>query len=260
MEGTAGRKLILLTTAIVTLLCMPLATAGKATVQKDHNGKIYEAYVTGRMHIWKDALQEMTEKYRRTPSDSLLYDVLLAQYGLIGYYLEEDRKEEAEALLQEAEGYLEQLQEKPDYKLESLLFDAAFKAFHINLRPRRGMSLGPQSSRLIDQALEMYPRYPRGHLEKGNMLFHAPRLLGGSKKESVKHYERAVTLWERHLPENHKWLYLSTMVNLAKAQKETGELDQAIATLEKALQFEPEFRWVRDELLPEFREKRKNEK
>ncbi len=137
-----------------------------------------------------------------------------------------------------------------------MLFDASFKAFHINLRPRRGMSLGPRSSRLIDQALEMDPRYPRGHLEKGNMSFHAPRLLGGSKKESVKHYEKAISLWDRHLPENHKWLFLSTLVSLAKAQKETGDLDQAIATLEKALQFEPEFQWVRDELLPEYREKR----
>ncbi len=253
MEGTAGRKLILLTAAIVALLCTPLATAGKAATQKDHNEKIYEAYVTGRMHIWKDALQSMTEKYRRTPSDSLLYDVLLAQYGLIGYYLEEDRNDEARSLLETADGYLEILQEKPGHEVEALLFDASFKAFHINLRPRRGMSLGPRSSRLIDQALEMDPRYPRGHLEKGNMTFHAPRLLGGSKKESVKHYERAVTLWERHLPENHKWLYLSTLANLAKAQKETGDLDQAIATLEKALQFEPEFRWVRDELLPKWR-------
>ena len=256
MEGTAGRKLILLTMAILALLCTPLATEGKATNQKDHNEKIYEAYVTGNMHIWKDALREMTVQYRRSPSDSLLYDVLLAQYGLIGYYLEEDRKDEAGSLLETAEEYLEKFQEKPGYEVKALLFEASFKAFHINLRPRRGMSLGPRSSRLIDQALEMDPRYPRGPLEKGNMTFHAPRLLGGSKKESVRHYERAVRLWDRHLPENHKWLYLSTLVSLAKAQKETGELDQAIATLEKTLRFEPEFRWVRDELLPEFREER----
>ncbi len=256
MEGTAGRKLILLRTAIVALLCLPLATAGKDTVQKDHHEKIYEAYVTGRMQIWKDALQEMTAQYRRSPSGSLLYDILLAQYGLIGHYLEEDRKDAAGSLLETAEGYLEYLQENPGYEVEALLFDASFKAFHINLRPRRGMRLGPRSSRLIDQALEMDPGYPRGHLEKGNMAFHAPRLLGGSKKESVRHYEKAVSLWERNLPENHKWLYLSTLVNLAKAQKESDDLDKAIATLEKALQFEPAFQWVRDELLPGYREKR----
>ncbi len=241
--------------AIALLLIPALTLPGKDSDRyaASYNDMIYEAYVYDKMHQWEEAVPKMKQQYRKSPSDSLLYDLLLAQYGLIGYYLEEDMDEKAGEQLAEAEGFLKDLEQAEGYEVQHLLFEASFKAFHINLRPRRGIRLGPQSERLIDEALELDNSYPRGHLEKGNMLFHAPRLFGGSKKKSAEHYARAIALWDKNLPDNHRWLYLSTLVSLAKARKETGDLDQAIATLEKALEYEGEFRWVRNELLPEYR-------
>jgi len=256
MERKTGSRLIPACLILLGMLLFSGTFVNEVHARQNHQDSIHEAYVHGRMHLWEQALKAMTDQYRHSPSDSLLYDILLAQYGLIGHYLEEDRDAEAEALLAEAEKYLTRLEKRPGFAVESMLFEAAFKAFRINLRPRRGISLGPQSSRLINQALDSDPSYPRAHLEKGNMLYHAPRLFGGSKKESIPHYAKAIALWEQELPKNQRWLYLSTLVSLAKAQKDTGDLDQAIATLEKALQFEAEFQWVRDELLPEFRDKR----
>ncbi len=253
MERTAGRKLI--TLGVALLLTPALAWPGNDSHHPaaSFNDMIYQAYVYGKMHQWQEAVHIMKEEYREAPSDSLLYDFLLAQYGLIGYFLEEDMDEKAEAQLAEAESFLRELEHAEGYEVQHLLFEASLKAFYIQLRPRRGMRLGPQSKSLIDEALELDNSYPRGHLEKGNMLFHAPRLFGGSKKKSTEHYAKAIALWDKTLPDNHRWLYLSTLVSLAKAQKETGDLDQAIATLEKALEYEPDFRWVRDELLPEWR-------
>ncbi len=253
MERPAGRKLITLGFAL--LLIPALAWPGKNSENhtKSYNDMIYHAYVYGKMHQWEEAATKMKQQYQEAPSDALLYDLLLAQYGLIGHYLEEDMDKKAEEQLAEAEGFLKDLEQAEEYKVQHLLFEASCKAFHIQLRPRRGMRLGPRSEKLIDEALELDNSYPRGHLEKGNMLFHAPRLFGGSKKKSTEHYAKAIALWDKTLPDNHRWLYLSTLVSLAKAQKETGDLDQAIATLEKALEHEPDFKWVRDELLPEWR-------
>ncbi len=253
MERPAGRKLMLTTLVVLLTTTLSFSANTPGDTAGTWNDNIYEAFISGRMHVWEETLQQMKHTYRSAPSDSLLYDILLAQYGLTGYYLEEDHDDKAEEQLKEAERFLKKLEGKPDYEVQHMLFRAAFKAFHINLRPRRGMSLGPRSSRLIDKVLEKDENCARGHLEKGNMLYHAPRLMGGSKKRSVDHYAKAVELWGNNLPDNHRWLYLNTLVKLATAQKETGGLDQAITTLEKALQFEPEFRWVRDELLPEWR-------
>ena len=214
---------------------------------------IYRAYVYDRMPLWESTLQTMEFEYRQQPKPGLLYDILLAQYGLIGYYLGTDQENKAEALLEKADSYLGILSEERNYTAESKLFEAAFYGFRIGLRPRSGIRLGPRSNRLIDEALQIKPTYPRGHIEKGNLLYYAPGIFGGSKSKAIEHYEKAIELMEQHMENNHRWLYLSTLVSLAEAHKETGDLGKGIAILEKALRFEPDFHWVKEEKLPEFR-------
>lgn len=214
---------------------------------------LYRAYVTDRMSLWESTLETMEFEYTQNPRSSLLYDILLAQYGLAGYYLGTDRKDDGKVLLEKKEKYLEILEEVAGYEVPSKLFRASLYAYRITLNPLRSVILGRPSGRLIDEAIDMDDSYPRGYLEKGHMLFYAPALFGGSKERSILYYRQAVDLFEKDMQNNHRWLYLSTLVSLANAYKETGRHDEAITTLEKALEFEPEFRWVRDELLPSVR-------
>ncbi len=214
---------------------------------------IYQAYVEDRIPLWESTLRTMQFEYSQNPEGALLYDILLAQYGLIGYYLGNGRKKEGEALLERAEDYVQLLEDIEGYEASAKLFRASFKAYHITLRPWRSIQLGIRSERLINEAMALDEEYPRGYLEKGNMLFFAPSIFGGSKKKSIEYYAKAVTLFEKDLKNNHRWLYLSTLVSLANGYKETGDLASAIDALEKALEYEPGFQWVKNELLPEFK-------
>ncbi len=242
----------MIASGLVLLLAMPIR-ANQDNGRTGFQNMIYRAYVYDRMPLWESTLQTMEFEYRQQPDPGLLYDILLAQYGLIGYYLGTEKEEEAKDMLDKADDYLDLLSDNSSYIAEAKLFEAAFYGFRIGLRPWRGVQLGPRSSRLIDEALEINPSYPRGHIEKGNLLYYAPGVFGGSKSKALEHYEKAIDLMEQNMNNNHRWLYLSTLVSLAEAHKETGDLEKGIAILEKALRFEPDFHWVKEEKLPEFR-------
>lgn len=218
--------------------------------------QIYRAYVYGQMELWENAMAAMKSEYKRNPSDLLLYDIMLAKYGLIGYYLGIDENANGRRMMEEAAPFLETLENRLGYSAQAKLFKAAFNAFRIGMRPWLGVRLGPQSERLIDEAIEINPLYPRGRVEKGNMMYYAPAMFGGSKTKAIEYYKHAIELMEADMQNNHRWLYLSTLVSLAQAYEHTGNRRLAIATLEKSLRFEPDFKWVKDELLPELKSKK----
>lgn len=229
------------------------AGEGFSQAQINFQNLIYTAYTDNRMQLWESTLQAMEGEYLRNPSGSLLYDVTLAQYGLIGYYLGTNENSKAAALLKRSDAYIEELEGTAGYEAEAKLFRAAYYAYRIALNPWRSIQFGRTSGRLIDETLEMHTPYPRAYIEKGNMLFYAPSMLGGSKTEAIEYYKKALEIFERDLQNNHRWLYLSTFVFLANAYQQTGNNSGAINTLEKALEYEPNFRWIREEMLPELK-------
>ncbi len=256
MERTLYRRLSTVTLLLLLFWQTQAWPQERPCVGLTCQNLIYRSYVEDRMSLWESTLETMEFEYSLRPDDALLYDILLSQYGLIGYYLGSDRKTEGRSLLNKAEKYLEILENAPGYDAASRLFRAAFYAYHMAIRPWRSVQLGIASERLINEAIELRTDYPRGYLEKGNMLYFAPAIFGGSKKRSIEYYSQAVSLFEQNIQNNHRWLYLSTLVSLANAHEGTGDITAAKATLEKALEFEPGFKWVKEELLPELQSKK----
>ncbi len=255
MERPKYRFLIL---ASVWMICfLPLAGQGQSSpAQQRFQDMIYRAYVYNNMTLWESTLSTMEFELERRPSEELMYDVLLAQYGLIGYYLGTDENNKARRTLDKAESLLDRFDASTGSDSRGKLFRSAFLAFRIGLRSWQAVTLGPRSQRLIDEALEMDPGYPMGWIEKGNLMFFAPPIFGGSKTESIQYYSRAVEILEGDMPNNLRWIYLSTLVSLANAYEKTDQLDHAIRVLEKALEFEPDFMWVKEEMMPEFLSKK----
>lgn len=215
---------------------------------------IYEAYVLNRMPVWESTLQAMEASYGRQPHPELLYDILLAQYGLIGYLLGTGERDRGARLLSKANDRLEELSAIPGYETTALVFESSFTAYRIALRPIRAVQLGPRVYRLLDHAADQNGDYPRVWIEKGNSAFFTPAIFGGNKENAIDYYQQAIAIFEEHTPRNHRWLYLSTLVSLANAYQHTGNTGLAVQTLEKALEYEPRFTWVKEEMLPRMRE------
>ncbi|HSV75913.1 MAG TPA: hypothetical protein VLH37_02670 [Bacteroidales bacterium] len=216
---------------------------------QNFRNQIYEAYVLNNMPRWAQTVSAMEAAYRSNPHEELLYDLLLAQYGLIGYYLGNNREREGEALLDNAQTLLRRLETLPAFQAQAHAFDAAFLAFRISLQPLRAMVLGPRSSQAASRSTEANSRYARAWVERGNIMFFAPSPFG-SKERAINYYQRAVRTMEENMHPSHRWLYLSTLVSLANSFEKTGDIQMALQTVEKALRFEPRFKWAKEELLP----------
>ncbi len=236
---------------ILSTSCLLLTSQGSASLE-NWRGQIYEAYVLNNMPQWDRTVRAMEAAYLRNPSSELLYDLLLTQYGLIGYYLGNKQNGKAEPILSRAEQLLEELRRIPGRQAEAHAFESAFIGYRIGLRPIRAVVLGPRSSRAADRAREANPQYARAWVERGNIMFFAP-VPFGNKGQAIKEYQKAIELMEAGMHPSHRWLYLSTLVSLAGAYEKTGDLPQAIQTLEKALRKEPRFKWVNEEMLPKTR-------
>lgn len=91
-----------------------------------------------------------------------------------------------------------------------------------------------------------------GYIQLGNIKFYSPETFGGSKKLSIDYYLKALEILEKKTEFiKNDWNYLSLLVNLAQAYSEAGNYETAKKYYEKALSAEPDFVWVKNDLLPE---------
>ncbi|MFP4288557.1 MAG: hypothetical protein ACLFQS_04810 [Bacteroidales bacterium] len=219
--------------------------------------QLYESYILGEMDDWEQTIIEMERHYKQLPFSEYLYDLLLSRYGYIPYCLDNGKKEKAREHLSKAEKELEDLFKYNQYKSEAYSLRGAFLAFRISLSPLSAVRLGPRSYKAIDNAVETDSQDPTAWMEMGNTRFYTPSTFGGSKQEAAEYYERAIELFEKDLKPNQKWLYLNTLTGLAKSYQYLDKNNLSISIYEKALRFEPRFKWVKEELLPEAKKKGK---
>ena len=237
--------------ALIILLVMGTGAAGQS-----YRERIYDAYLEGRMDRWKTVMDEMERRLGRSNDLSLMYELTEAQYGYIAWCLSMKRKKEAETLLEQAEAQVETLLRKrgDDPRVYSL--QGAFFGFRVQLQPVRAPFFGKKSEEANQKALETGPEEPQAWMERGNIAYYKPAIFGGSKDEAVPYYEKAIRLFETDASRTaQNWIYLNCLAGLAVAYEETGSPDKAGALYRKILALEPAFKWVRDELYPQYRQK-----
>ncbi len=221
--------------------------------------EIYHAYISSNMDLWKASMIRMEMQYKASKNPAVLYQLTEAEYGYIAFCLTGKHKKEAKEWLSKAEKNIEVLlsRDPEDPKLYSM--KGALIGYAVALNPVKAPVLGGRSTDASDRAIELGPGEPRVWMERANMEFYKPAILGGSVHEAVKLYEKAVKLFEAspdRISEN--WLYLNCMANLGLAYEKTDRMDDAGRVYRKLLRLEPSFAWVKDDLYPRYKEKRAN--
>ncbi|TVR70245.1 MAG: tetratricopeptide repeat protein [Marinilabiliales bacterium] len=243
---TDAAKNIALTFLILCLIPGALAAQGGTRPQE----MIYYAFTRDRMETWVRAINILEKEYRQTGNIDVLYELTLARYGYIGYSLGIGDRSSAREQIGLAEEDIDKLTASTRHESSAYALQAALYAYRISMAPWRAVFWGQRSMNLIDKAIETDHGNPQAWLEHGNAMFYAPATFGGSKEKALESYNRAIRLFEADMKEHHRWLYLNTLVALAKSYQETGNKAMARITYRKALEFEPEFTWVRETLLP----------
>lgn len=217
--------------------------------------KVYESYLTDNRQLWREGIQELQASFRSSgyTDGRTLYELVLAQHGLIGALYEDSPRnhDELEKLLEQAEKHAKRLLNFPEYKSQAHSFMGAFYSIQVGLNTMKAVYLGSKIEGHYKSAARINPNDPTSWLEKGNLRFHSPAIFGGSNQEAIRLYAKAVELFDQQ-PDlrKHNWHYLHAMASLGKAYQKAGQKEKAIAMYNKAIAFENRFRYVREELLP----------
>lgn len=209
---------------------------------------LYQSYISGDMVRWQQEVSRMEQKKNLTGWQK--EELLEGYYGLIGWLLGNEKTREAKSYIGKGEKLMDEMLQANPANSTVLAFQGAFYGFSIGLQKFKAVVLGPKSMNAVKRALEMDPGNIQAHIEKGNILYYSPGLVGGDKSKSVEFYEKACLIMEKNGKAKNNWLYLSTSVQLAKITEELGNKEKARLIYEKLLAEEPGFLWVKNELLP----------
>lgn len=218
--------------------------------QNNHSAKVYESFISGNMNGWETAVNEM-ESQKSTKAVKLL-DLINYQYGYIGWCLGNDKKKDARYYLDLMEKNLELLKEEKGESADYHAYNAATYGFKIGLSLWRAPFLGPKSMNHAELAIEKDSGNLQANIEMGNIWNHMPEMFGGSKEKAMNYYLKAIEIFEKQEEEKQtqKWMYLNLLATVGQIESQEGNREKALLIYKKALNIEPRFIWVKDELLP----------
>ncbi len=221
-----------------------------------------ETVERGSMEFDKSLLMQghsMFERALAMEPDNLLlqYHIAYAEYRLMTYLLNRE-KERFDPVADKTVERLERiLRRKPNWSEAQALL-SAIHGLQIAKSWTRAMTLGPTANRLAQQATENDPDNPRAWLMHAAQKLNTPRMFGGSIEEALDAYKKAVALFENktdHDPLEPAWGYTDALVWLGITYERLDRDEDALAVFHKALEIEPEFGWVKYNLLPALEEK-----
>ena len=212
--------------------------------------QIYQAYISGKMEGWRTAIDNM-EKQKKNEPDFLL-ELINFQYGYVAWCLGKNNKNEAKNYLSLLEENLERLKNASGETAEFHAYSAAAYGFKIGLSTWRAPFFGPKSMDHAEKALAKNSQSFQANMEMGNIWNHMPALFGGLDEKALKYYLKALEIMEKESGKNRKenWMYLNLLTLIGKMQQKMGNTETARRYFEQALQIEPGFVWVKEELLP----------
>lgn len=126
------------------------------------------------------------------------------------------------------------------------------------LNPARAVIIGPKALKQLQAAMDAGNKCASVWIEKANSEAHMPAFAGGSKEMAAASYREAIRLFEAEAGlSGCNWRYLNTMVLLGQLLERMEDYTGARDAYQRALRREPDFKWVKDELLPAVEKKMK---
>jgi len=121
----------------------------------------------------------------------------------------------------------------------------------------------PKAKNRYEKALELDPANPRAAMYMGVASLYQPGLLGGSTEKAIEMLIRSVELFETSKgKKSHAlwpdWGHAEAYAWLGLAYEQNDEFESAKEAYYEALFINPNYRWVRDKLLPGLLRKTEN--
>lgn len=224
-----------------------------APAQQTHKEVIYESFISGNMSKWKKEMDKMQQSTSKTNKFRL--ELINYQIGYIGWCIGMEKEDEAEKYIKSAGKHLDFLKKKK-YKLSYVnSYRGAIDGFRIGLNVFLAPFIGPGILDKAQKAIELDKNNPDAYILTANSKYYMWAVMGGSKETALKYYHKAEKIIEDENLEEQNWNYLSLLTMIAHAYEEIEDYDKALNYYKKILKTEPDYTWVKDELLPKLEKK-----
>lgn len=219
--------------------------------QSDAKEMAYQAYLTTNKSLWKELVVKMQSNFDQQKSLENRYQLVLAQHGLLQSTMVDQDEDLFDDYFKKTKSHLDELIDEEHEEGNARAILSAVYGWEMGYSSWKGMFLGGKSSSNIEKATKVDPTSPLVWQVYGSSKLFTPAAFGGSVQEAVKAYEKSVELYEANPGlKKSNWHYLDAMAWLGQAYEKNGQLSQAKAIYEKALEVEPGFGWVKFRLLP----------
>ncbi|WP_321287773.1 hypothetical protein [uncultured Sunxiuqinia sp.] len=218
--GFSMQKIGLLILGLV--LFVGLTSCAQTSLEKARC-QLKKTYIEGDMENWEQHIQKMEKE-----SDGSLewqLEILMARYGLIGYYLGNDKKESAKEILDTAEDMLDQSIAKFPDSPKLYCIQTAFYGFRIAFSIFNAPLFLPKLQKSLKMAEDLNSNEPFLWLEKGNLLFNRPKAFGGDKVQAIEDYEKALDLFQDDEMADCSWIPVLLQALIVKAYYQTEQTE-----------------------------------
>ncbi len=223
-----------------------------ANAQHEHDEMAYRAYLTTNKSLWKQLVANRQEAYEQDKTSKNLYNLVLAQHGLLNSTLVDQDEELFDDHFKKTKRNLEELIEAGYQPGNCKALLSSIYGWEMGYSPWKSMFLGPKSSSAIEKATTIASTSPIVWQVHGSSKLFTPAAFGGSLTEAISSYEKSVELYESDLESiKSNWRYLDALAWLGQAYANNGQTESAQKVYKKALETEPEFGWVKHVLLPD---------
>ena len=215
---------------------------------------IYNAYINGDMNKWANVIYTIEQNGDVKTTDQKL-ELVSYYYGYIGYLLGIKNYEKAQLMIPKGEKIISQVLALSPKNSTAYAFKGSFIGFRISMNKFKAMTLGSESAANIKKGYEIDPSNVQVLIDKANALYHTPKLFGGDKNEALKLFQKGLKLIENSKNTTNNWFYLNVLSLTARAHESLNQNEQALQLYEKTLRFEPDYKRVKNELLPALKKK-----
>ncbi|MFK7954055.1 MAG: hypothetical protein AB8B73_14500 [Ekhidna sp.] len=234
---------------VLAFLIAFLLTSQARLFAQDLKEQSYKAYIASDLNQWKTIVENKTIR-PEVGDNSESFELALSHYGLVALSLYTGNDDLFDDYVPLTHDLLDQLIDEDEGWAEPLAVSSFIMGFQISDSPMKGVYLGPKSLGRMSDALELDDQSPVVMQLYAGSKYFAPKIFGGDVNEAIQNYLIAIDLFES-TNRTDEWMYLDALAFLGKSYMRTGQTRKAIVVYQKALAVEPEFNWVKMQLLPE---------
>ena len=234
--------------SIIGLSCLNLEAQNNKLIQLEE--KAYTAYINSSIFMWKQLAKE-ADNFLNSENITLENKIsaIKLKYGLLYNCLSNKDQETYDNYLDKTLEQIELLLKENPGSSDLHAITAGIMSIQMGFSPMKGMTLGSQSGIHIGKAISLDSLNAAAWKQHASSKYFTPKMFGGDIQEAIKSYEFTISLFEKS-NQTKDWMYLDALAWLGVAYEKTGQKEKAKTIYEKALEIEPGFTWIKNNLLP----------